>query len=565
LLRVESLVPFRALRGSAVRGEGVSTRSSWRLRRYGLVLVVAAGAVPICAQSRGAGVSTPSASTPAATASSSMTSVSSIGGRVFNAATGLPVARALVRFNDRAMLTDHDGKFEFDQVTESSGDLQVTKPGYSFSIDPGDGGGIYVRADQTSKALELRLYPEALITGTITGPDGAPLPRIFIAAHRRVFEEAGGRWIQATQSVTNSHGSFRLALPAGDYRLSTHYQVPDGMSSKAILPLSVPEISSSNASDVLHLRVGEEQHLDLRPTVSSTYKVMATVDSPAEHGFPRVVARSTNGLSIPVNSPRSGVPGEVRMDLPAGTYTLTATMMGEAPEQAQTVVTVSDHDISGVVFHFAPVPSIPVELLIDQGATSDKAPPTLQQFGLMLQSTQFDPAQPDSSVRLTAQRDRGAVFSLPVGTYKFQARNNGEWFIKSVSYGSSDLLQQDLAVVPGSSGTPIRVTVTNQTASVQGTVRLNGKPGNYWLYLIASGSSAQAFFNIPTSTDGSYNYSHLPPGSYRAVAFERRHSVDYRDPATLAPYSSYVRSVMVNPGDKPMLDLDAVPVAEIAP
>jgi hypothetical protein len=465
------------------------------------------------------------------------------------------------------MLTDHDGKFAFDQVTESSGNIQVTKPGYSFSTDPGDGGGILVRVDPTAAPLELRLYPEGLITGTMSGPDGAPLSRIFITAHRRTFDEAGSRWMQVAQSETNSHGSFRLALPAGDYRLVTHYLALDGAGSKVVLPLSVPEVSSSNASDMIHLHAGEELHLDLRATVSSTYRVVVTFDSAPERGFPRVVARSGSGLSIPAAPAQFPGGGEVRIYLPVGTYTLTATMMGEAQgqEQAQTVVTVSDHDVSGVVFHYAPVPTIPVELLIDQGATSDKAPPTLQQFGLSLQSTQFDPTQPDSSVRLNMRGDRGAAFTAPVGTYRFQARNSGDWYIKSAIYGSSDLLQQELVVVPGASGTPIRVTVTNETASVHGTIRVNGKPGNCWLYLIAPDSAAQPYFSLPTAIDGTYNFSHLPPGSYRAVAFERRHSADYRDPAALAPYASYVRSFTVNGGDKPTLDLDAVPVAEIAP
>jgi hypothetical protein len=59
--------------------------------------------------------------------------------------------------------------------------------------------------------------------------------------------------------------------------------------------------------------------------------------------------------------------------------------------------------------------------------------------------------------------------------------------------------------------------------------------------------------------------AHLPPGSYQAIAFEGRHSANYRDPASLAPFSSHARSVTVNAGDKPTLNLDAVPVAEVAP
>jgi hypothetical protein len=486
---------------------------------------------------------------------------------VINAVTGLPVARALVRFNDRAMLTDHDGKFEFDQVMGTGNlNLQVVKPGFSFSTEPQDGGGILVRPDQVAAPLELRLYPEALITGTLTAPDGTPLPHIFVTAHRRVFDE-GRRWIQATQSESNSHGSFRLALAAGDYKVVTHYRGTNGISSKAVLPLLIPEISSSDTLDIIHLHPGEEQHLDLRPAVSPTYKVSAVVDSRDDRGFTRVVARSSNGISIPINSPRSGAPGEVRMDLPVGTYTLTASKMnGEMREEAETVVTVTDHDVSGVVFHFAPVPAVPIELLVDQSAaTSDKAPPTLQQFGIVFQSTQFDPTQPDSAIRLGNQRDRGSALSLPVGSYSFEARNSGEWFIKSISYGASDLLRQELVVVPGASGTPIRITITNQTASLQGTTRLKGKPSTCWLYVVASASAAQPYLSIPTSVDGSYNYSHLPPGTYQAIAFERRHSADYRDTAALAAYSSYVRSISVNPGDKPTLDLDVVPATEIVP
>jgi hypothetical protein len=70
---------------------------------------------------------------------------------------------------------------------------------------------------------------------------------------------------------------------------------------------------------------------------------------------------------------------------------------------------------------------------------------------------------------------------------------------------------------------------------------------------------------LRSGSTGSYASAHLPPGSYQAIAFERRHSVNYRDAASLAPFSSHVRSVTVNAGDKPTLNLDAVPVAEVAP
>ena len=103
------------------------------------------------------------------------------------------------------------------------------------------------------------------------------------------------------------------------------------------------------------------------------------------------------------------------------------------------------------------------------------------------------------------------------------------------------------------------------TASLQGTVNLNGSPSAGWVYLVPTGPSAQAVFSLHSGTSGTYTAAHLPPGSYQAIAFERRHSANYRDAASLAPYSNYVHTVTVNAGDKPTLNLDAVPVKEVTP
>ena len=54
---------------------------------------------------------------PTGTSTASTAIPSTVQGQVINAATGAPVPRALVRLNDRAVLTDHDGKFRFDQNT----------------------------------------------------------------------------------------------------------------------------------------------------------------------------------------------------------------------------------------------------------------------------------------------------------------------------------------------------------------------------------------------------------------------------------------------------------------
>jgi hypothetical protein len=547
------------------------------LRRSGLLLPSLMRAamfvvlVPVLGAQMG---SYPIAANSATGTSSTATAIpSTVLGQVINAATGAPVPRALVRLNDRAVLTDHDGNFRFDQNTLGSANILVSKPGFSASTEMQDGGNLYLQGAQLGVPLELRLYPEAVLTGTVMAPDGTPLPRIPVTAMRSFWEDSGHRWVTVGQEVTDSHGNFRLPEPAGEYRLETRYTPLDQTTGEAVLPVTVPADGSSGASQVaasqvIRAHAGEELHFELRPAVSPTHTVTMTTDSGGGRDFMRISARSSNGGTLQVNPQGNGPGGETKIQLPPGTYTLTARRNNpESPEQAETTVTVPDHDISGVVLQFALIPAIPVELLVDSSVTSDNndQPPQLPQLGLVLQSDDPDPERGDPSVRPTARRDQSYVFNAPPGSYRLLSRNSGGWYIKSASYGDADLLQQELVTAPGGAGTPIRVVVSNQTGSLQGTVNLNGSPAACWVYLISNGGSAQPVLSLRSNGSGNYSVAHLPPGSYQAVAFERRRSANYRDAASLAAFANHVRSVTVNAGEKPTLNLDAVPVAEVAP
>jgi hypothetical protein len=342
-----------------------------------------------------------------------------------------------------------------------------------------------------------------------------------------------------------------------------------GGTDKAVLPVSLPSESSSNSSGFFHIRSGEEQQFDLHPVVSRAYTVTAAFDSALERGFPQIIARSSTGstISLPVHSSRRDENGAFKLELPSGTYTLIASVRSpDGLAEGQTSVTVADHDVSGVLFHVEPVPTLPVELQVDGDATSDNPLPSLMQFGLMLENSEADPDNFSFPLPLTAQKGGTMSFTASPGRYRLRARNNqGAWYIKSANYGVSDLLQQEFVVAPGAGGIPIRVTVSNQTASLQGKCTLGGAPAACWVYLIPTTPSASVDFIVRSNQQGVYDYTHLPPGSYQAIAFEQMHSADYADATVLTPYATHVRAVTVSAGEKPALDLDTVSEAEMAP
>ena len=498
-------------------------------------------------------------------ASSAVTSVSGV---VLNAATGLPVPRALVRLNDRAMLTDREGKFEFDQFAGAgNATLQVNKPGFYASVEADPMWSTALRPDQMAAPVVVRLYPEALLTGTLTASDGSPLPQVLVTAQRSVYNESGHQWFPAGQKMTNSRGEFRLAVPAGDYRIETAFSPRLQGTSRAILPLMVPSGSSSESSGNLHMSSGTEQRFDLHPRVAPAYMVTLHLEQSPEHGFPTILARSSDGTMIPLNVARMGPEGELRVQLPSGTFTLSAMVnLGEMSEYGETTVTVADQNVSGVVLRMATVPAIPVQVIQDSGSTSDKAPPLPQQLGLSMENVQESSSRRGNSiVGMVTSPDHVAYFHAPPGVYRLVARNSGQWFVTSATSGATDLLQQELSVNTGSGGSPIVITVSNQTGSLHGTAMLNGSPASVWLYLVPTGRSAVAVYSFRSSSDGTFTFPNLPPGSYQAIGFESRHSADYRAPKVLAAYSAYTRLVTVNAGDKAALDVNAVPSAEMVP
>lgn len=538
-----------------------------------------------------------------------------ISGQVINSATGVPIPRALVRMNgqsNRAMMTDHEGKFRFEQVTgmqfgqttSTLINLQVTKPGYYQSSDPMDAGNQTYQVDQSNTPLVVRLYPEALITGSVIGPDGEPLAHISVTARRSSFDESGHRWLPMGQGQTDTHGDFRITAPAGDYRIETRYVPRNGGGSEAVMPVSIP--SGGNGAQTIHLRNGEEQHFDLHPAVRKAYPVPVNIESAGERGFPSITARTSNGSTFNLGIDGNRGAGHGTISLPIGTYSLTArTQNQDGTAVAETRVTVtgaaSEAETAGVTLRFVEIPAIPVDLSIDPSATSDNTSgasannmaslvaqqaqmlrggnsvqlpsfgqgaqntPTPQQFGLMLQRVDQNDDDGMTNVGLQQRREGAAVFMAPPGTYRLTARGQGRWYIRSASFGTSDLSGENLVVASGASSATIHLVVSNQTGSLQGTVKLNGQPASSWVYLISTTPSLNPIINIRTNSSGTFSNPYLPPGTYQAVAFEHRHAADFTDPETLKAYSIYLQTVTVTAGNQSTLNLNAVPQVEVAP
>ena len=538
----------------------------FQVRGWILALLVA---MPCSQAARGQLLS--SLGTSSADTSSGQTAT--LTGVVLNAITNQPISRALVRAGSQALLTEHDGAFQFTEASGYSEPIHVTKPGYYASLDSNASEKRLVFGSSTGP-VKVYLYPEAIITGTITAPNGDPLERIYIQALRKAVDQPDSGWSVAGQTTSNSDGQFRLALSAGDYVIETHYMVDQPVRRFAILPLIVPDLSSggqARGQAVIHLDSGTEQHLDLQPQLRATHEVNVRVDGASSQGFPQIEAHLSNGVSFFPTSRQGGAPGELIITLPSGTYTLTvSTGERDAGSYGQTSVTVSDSDVPGVVLHLTRSLPVPVELVIDSasgsssGSTSDNQPPTVLQLGLRFVHTDQGPSSQSQPTYLRTGRGETPNFTFAPGRYRLVAEGQSQWYVESATLGGTDLLTQDLDVEIGGTSAPLRITVSNHTAGLKGTVRLDGNPANgCWIYLIATTPGATPVINAVSGSDGTFSRPTMPPGSYRVVAFETRHSADFSNPATLERLAPYMKTIAVAAGEIGNLDIDAIPTLEL--
>jgi len=496
-----------------------------------------------------------------------------IDGKVINAITGAPVPRALVQLDEHAMLTDQEGRFSFRSIeaasngSNSSLNLRVTKPGYYGDSDGNAMLMTSVAPAQLTAPVTLKIYPEALITGTLTSTDGTPLPHVLVSAQRSIYSERGHQWIPIGQHMTDSRGMFRLTVPAGDYRVETGFMPRFEGSSQGIIPSIYPSITSSDTSEYFHVGAGTEERINLHPLVSPTYMVTMNFDrSSGQGGIPLLTARSTTGAMIPANYTRTPTSGGGVVHLPLGTYTLIASQnFGGATEYGETTVTVTGANTPPATLHLATLPAIPVEVVVDSAATSDKTPPSVQQLGLLLSSSQPSSLGRQTSFGIINSRDGAFFLNATPGTYRLIGLAAGEWFVRAATYGGTDLLQHELIIAQGSGSAPIRLTVSDQTGSLAGTAKLNGVPAATWVYLIPSGPSANPVYTVRSSAAGAFNFAHLPPGAYRAIAFETRHQDDYRSPQRFSRYATWIRNATVMAGNRASLELEAIPDSEMQP
>jgi len=199
-------------------------------------------------------------------------------------------------------LTDHDGHFDFDNVSE--------EPSYAFASKPG-----YFAEDKAvpaqGQSITLKLIPEAILFGTITDQNGQPIQDLPVQLTMLRVENGLMRWRPMQGTTTNVEGQFGFAeLQAGQYSLATGFRIEglvDAPSSVAFMPVAFPPLTGDGIRGALTLRPGEQVEANASPAMEKLYPVAGVINGMVGQGAGfTVLTKTANPSTHPSTYSRAG-------------------------------------------------------------------------------------------------------------------------------------------------------------------------------------------------------------------------------------------------------------------
>jgi len=511
-------------------------------------------------------------------------------GTVINSLDGKPLPRALVQSAGRAVLTGPEGEFSFDGLQPGRIQITATKPGY---FSPGakmafssPANNIDVGPD-TGKIV-LKLAPEAVIFGHVTGKDEEPLEGASIQVFTFMSMNGRQQLVPAGRGNvrTDEDGNFRIAsLPAGRYYVA----VKAGTVARRILgartakgneayPALVyyPGTTDMAAAATMDLAPGQRMEAQFSLALAPAFKVAGTVTAAGEWkqvNSPLIVDELDQVLFSPEEFDTQSGAFQFRA-VPAGTYIL---RLGGMDQQGRYIssrrkVTISS-PVTNLKFSLRPGLDIPVVIRSEFNKARLPGNCTYSLPGGELQQSDCSD-YPAAHVELVAAdsarsrfytdygpvKDPSAfgVHGVTPGKYVVRAQASFGGYVRSLRSGNTDLLRDELVVPEDGSVSPIEVVVRDDSATLKVQVRTE-KPGQQATVMIfPDGALITEPQMMATTSNTEFQTGPLAPGTYKVFAFDSIDGLDYADPEVLTQYASRAASVTVAPNGSASVMVDVI-------
>ncbi len=498
-----------------------------------------------------------------------------IAGKVLSALDGHPLPHATVTlFRQEAQnkgettiagtQTGEDGSFHFDPVPPGRYNLLGQAPGYLTTHLWQHGqfwSAVVIGKGLETTSLDLRLTPEAAITGRLLDGMGDPVAQAQVTLYRSDFTTTAGRVLLLQSATTEDDGRYSFdSLPPGKYFISAL-----GTPWYAI----APEVEAENtnmlyrtavdpALDVAYprifyphaLRSTEASPLDLHAGETIT----ADMQMVAEHAVTLTLSLSTeSGSNQPFPQLTALVFGEPqRVPLRLGSMSAgTLRLSGIVPGQYDLLV--QSNDLLGPAMHVdlssgsgtismprsQPMVSVSVSVSLH---TVNNGPLPANLHAQLFPSLGKSFGQPSLAGKyVAASTGKGVVTfeQVPPGDYRLQVFAENGW-IPAISIQVEDRPAPGNTIhVTGNAPLHAQATLVLQHIHMDGFAQQDGKPAAGCLMELvpASGDTSKDLFRFDQSDlDGSFTFLNVVPGNYILLAIRDGWLLPWADVGAMMPY-----------------------------
>lgn len=519
-------------------------------------------------------------------------------GTVINSVTGEAIGGALVQISGArqlAMLTGADGKFQFEGLANGTFPLSVRKPGY-FSPEEIRRAGTRPVLVSTAeeRPVTLRLVPEGVIYGRISGDGGEPLENIPVQI---VWEhtENGRKARDANRTVqTDEQGEFRVPeLQQGRYFIfagPSYWPVsfPTKISqsvARGYTGLFYPGVPDLASATPVEITPGKHTEVNLTLTSQPYYRISGSVSGYSPEMPVQLQILSASGQELGGGLNLDEARGTFRSWwFPAGPCTITAQAQDSKTNQqyfASQPLNVTS-DLAGVHLTLAPGAVIPVNARVEATRETSRGLAAQQTFfwrGPKQAVNQYSPArvmltargrlfsqQQQYSQSATEEDPALAIRNVPPGVYSVEVQTMGDYYVQSARSGSVDLLEQTLTVAPGDSNQPIEIVLRDDFASLEGNLTFDGRGDTATVLIIPTNQmvNAQATRLEVSATSGSRSFQipQLAPGEYKVLAVYDPEKLEDDDPEAMGKYLSRGQHLSLAPNQKARVEMQVMRIGE---
>jgi protocatechuate 3,4-dioxygenase beta subunit len=507
----------------------------------------------------------------------------SVHGTVTNAASGEGLRKAYLRLapvagkgDGYAAVTNDQGTFEMEKIEPGSYRLSAECVGF---LDAENAGmELRLSAGDSVTGIEIKLVPQAVLSGRVLDEDGDPWPNANIALYHSVWSKGRRHLEFASSSEVDDRGEFRISgLSPGRYYVQAepdrmweqqHHPDVNGQPAMRQQPTWYPSAPDVESAAPITVAAGQQfagLDLRLRRGVGSklriTGKLTGLQDIPAPVGDPRWAGRGISAQRVPSVTSEDGRSGTIQPDgsfeidgVSHGTYDVRVRQGFPWMVLGHAKVQVDDRDVENVAVELHPPQNLRVTVRVDDGAAK---PPR--------DAVYLEYVEPGIEPFVDDKGDGSLeIENLGLGLYQVFVKDSArkQVYLKTLRYGNAE--SNDGTFTLSSYGVPLELTLSTRGAKLSGTV--TGKAAMPKVILIPDTADiARREYATRTALfdqNGVFTIEAIAPGSYKLYAFENVPEGTWLDPEFLKEVESSGTPFEFAEGDAKTVQAPLLPKTE---